>query len=130
MPTKCNTSRETKAVELITTGAVQLFVGQGTAEVTGGKGETYKVTHESCTCPDFTRRGAGCKHRLAVKQLCDEYRQLQAAAERGETIRPSRHLLRALRWPERPQAAGCKECGAPTDFDICFGCFFGQRGAA
>ncbi len=128
MSNRNHSSRETKAQELIRDGAVTLFVGQRYAEVRGSKGETYKVTHESCTCPDFTRRGVECKHRIACRQLCQEYRELKAKAKAGETVRPSRHLLQALRWPVKK--AGCRECGAPTDFDICSGCFFGQRAAA
>ncbi len=130
MPTKNTTSREVRAQELINTGAVTLFVGERYAEVKGSKGETYKVTHEACTCPDFTRRGVECKHRLACRELCRQYRACKAAAQRGETIRPSTALLQAVRWPEKPKATGCRECGAPTDFDICSGCFFGQRAAA
>ena len=69
-----------------------------------------------------------CKHLLSVKQLCQEYRQLKAATERGERVRPSTALLQAIRWPEKPKAkAGCRECGAPTIHDICSGCYFGQR---
>ncbi len=128
MPTKNTTSREAKAQELINTGAVMLFVGERYAEVRGSKGETYKVTHESCECPDFQKRQVECKHRIACRQLCQEYRELKAKAAAGETIRPSRHLLQALRWPVKK--AGCRECGAPTDFDICSGCFFGQQAAA
>ena len=127
MARNTNTSREQRAQELITTGAVTLFVGERYAEVRGTKGETYKVTHESCTCPDFQRRGVECKHRLACRELCRQYRELKAKAAAGETVRPSRHLLQALRWPTK--AAGCKQCGAPTNFDICSGCFFGQAAA-
>jgi hypothetical protein len=129
MPTKNTSSREAKAQELLNTGAVTLYVGQGVAEVLGSRGITYTVTKDQCGCPDFTRRGVECKHRQAVKALCDEYKVCKAAAQRGETIRPSTALLQAVRWPEKPKATGCKECGAPTDFDICSGCFFGQVAA-
>ncbi len=81
-----NTSRETKAQELIESGAVTLLVGTRTAEVRGSRGETYTVTHEACTCKDFERRGVDCKHRIACRLLCEEYRRCKAAAERGETI--------------------------------------------
>ena len=120
-------TREAKATELIPSGAVTLFVGQGTAEVKGSKGVTYTVTKDQCGCPDFTRRGVDCKHRIASRLLCEEFKALKAAAQRGETIRPSRHLLQALRWPVKK--AGCRECGAVTDFDVCSGCFFGQVAA-
>ncbi len=126
MATK-NTSCETKAQELIQTGAVVLLVGTRTAQVRGSKGETYTVTHTTCTCKDFERRGVDCKHRIACRLLCEEYRELKAKAAAGETIRPSRHLLQALRWPVKQ--AGCRECGAVTDFDVCSGCFFGQVAA-
>ena len=128
MARNTTTSREAKAQELLESGAVTLYVGQRYAEVRGSKGETYKVTHEACTCPDFQRRGVDCKHRLACRELCRQYRELKAKAAAGETIRPSYTLLRALRWPVKK--AGCRECAAPTDFDICSGCFFGQRAAA
>ena len=91
-----STTRETKAAELIQSGAVQLFIGEARAEVRGSRGVSYIVTREGCSCPDRQYRGAGCCHELAVKQLCDEFRACRAAAERGERIRPSRHLLQAL----------------------------------
>ena len=122
-----DTSREQRAQELIDAGAVTLYVGQGYADVKGSRGITYTVTRESCGCPDFTQRGVECKHRLAARRLCAEYRELKAKAERGERIRPSTALLQAIRWPTK--ATGCKECGAPTDFDLCSGCFFGQKAA-
>ena len=142
MATKNTSSREARAQELITTGAVTLFVGERYAEVRGSKGETYKVTHEACACPDFTRRGIECKHRLACRELCRQYRELKAAAQRGETVRPSRHLLQALRWPVKADVistdnvanvgnvSGCCECGRPTSQDLCADCFFGQKVAA
>ena len=85
-----------------------------------------------CDCPDRQYRGAGCCHELACCQLCAEYRELKAKAERGETVRPSTALLQAIRWPmlKNFNTPGCRECGAPTDFDICSGCFFMQQGAA
>ena len=125
-----STTREAKAQQLIDASAVTLYVGQGYATVRGSQGVTYTVTKDACGCKDFQRRGGDCKHRLAAKALCAEFRQLKAAAERGERVRPSSALLAAIRWPERPKAkAGCRECGAPTDFDICSGCFFGQVAA-
>ena len=125
-----STTRETKAVELIQSGAVTLFVGQGMAEVKGSGSNVYRVTKDGCTCPDRQKRGQPCKHEIACRQLCAEYRELKAKADQGERIRPSSALLQAIRWPEKPKATGCKECGAPTDFDVCSGCFFGQREAA
>ena len=129
MPNK-DTSRETKAQELIDAGAVALFVGHGYAEVRGSKGVTYTVTRDACGCMDYLRRGGAtdCKHRIAARRLCQEYRELKAKAAAGERVRPSTALLRAIRWPEKPKA-GCRECGAPTDFDVCSGCFFGQVAA-
>ncbi len=127
MATKNTSSRESRAQELINTGAVVLLVGTRTAQVRGSKGETYTVTHTTCTCKDFERRGVDCKHRISARLLCEEYRACKAAAQRGERIRPSSALLQALRWPVKK--AGCRECGAPTDFDVCSGCFFGQVAA-
>ena len=125
-----NTSRDQRAQELIDAGAVTLFVGRGYATVRGSKGVTYTVTKGACGCLDFVRRGVDCKHRRAARRLCAEYRELKAKAAAGERVRPSTALLQAIRWPDRPKApAGCKECGAPTDFDVCSGCFFGQVAA-
>ncbi len=125
-----NNSREAKAQELLQSGAVSLFVGQGYALVQGSGSNVYRVTKDGCTCPDRQKRGQPCKHEIACRQLCAEYRELKAKADQGERIRPSSALLQAIRWPEKPKATGCKECGAPTDFDVCSGCFFGQREAA
>ena len=132
MATKNTSSRETKAQELLHNGAVSLFVGRGYALVQGSGSNVYRVTKDGCTCPDRQKRGLPCKHEIAVRSLCGEYWAWKAKAEQGETIRPSTALLQAIRWPERPKATeptGCKECGAPTDFDICSGCFFGQVAA-
>ena len=30
----------------------------------------YRVTSVSCSCPDYEKRAALCKHRLAVERLC------------------------------------------------------------
>ena len=127
MATKSNTSRETKAQELLDTGAVSLYVGQGYALVQGSGANVYRVTRDGCTCPDRQKRGQPCKYEIACRQLCAEYRDLKAKAEQGERVRPSTALLRAIRWPVKE--VGCKECGAPTDFDLCSGCFFGQVAA-
>ena len=133
MATKNTTSREAKAQELITTGAVTLFVGERYFLVHATNSEIYTVTHESCECPDFTRRGIECKHRLACRELCRQYRELKAAAQRGEKVRPSRHLLQALRWPVKKTGGqgvqfaphtGCRECGRPTQQDLCSDCLF------
>ena len=125
MASKSNSSRETKAQEILKAGVIQLFVGQGRAVVQNLRGSSeYAVTKDGCTCPDHQQRQVACKHMLAVKALCDEYKACKAAARRGERIRPSAALLRALRWPTK--AAGCKDCGAPTGFDVCSGCYFGQ----
>ena len=81
-----------------------------------------------CTCPDRVKRGQTCKHEIAVKHLCDEYHRLKLAAERGERVRPSRHLLQAIRWPTK--ATGCRECGAATQYDLCANCLLIGRVAA
>ena len=130
MATKSTTSRETKAQELINSGAVSLFVGTGTAEVKGSRGITYIVTKDTgCSCPDRQYRGASCCHELAVRQLCAEYRAWKAKAEQGERIRPSSVLLQALRWPEAPKTAACRECGKSTSQGLCADCFLGQVAA-
>ena len=124
------TTREQRAIDLIAASAVKLLIGTGTAEVRGSKGTVYVVTRDGCCCLDRTKRGVACYHEMAVRQLCAEYRELKARAASGERVRPSSALLAAIRWPEKPEAkAGCKECGAPTDFDVCSGCFFGQVAA-
>ncbi len=122
-----NTSRETKAQELLTSRAVSLFVGKGYADVQGSGTNVYRVTKDGCTCPDAAQRGRPCKHEIAVQSLCGEYRAWQVKAGQGERIRPSSALLQALRWPVKE--TGCGECGAPTDFDLCSGCFFGTVAA-
>ena len=125
-----SSTREAKAQEILKAGVIRLFVGQGYALVQNLRGSSeYKVTKAGCTCPDNQQRQVACKHMLAVKALCEEFKACKAAAQRGETIRPSTALLQAIRWPEKPKATGCKECGAPTDFDLCSGCFFGQVAA-
>ncbi len=126
---KQSTTRETKAVELIQSGAVTLYVGQGYAEIKGSGRNVYRVTSTGCTCKDFERRGVDCKHRISARLLCEEFKACKAAAQRGETIRLSSALVAAVRWPEKPKATAtgaCKHCGAPTDFDVCSGCFFGN----
>ena len=119
-----STTREARAQALIDSGAVTLFVGEGRAEVRGSEGVVYVVTKTSCGCKDFTQRGVElCKHRLAAKALCAEYRQLKAAVERGERVRPSSALLAAIRWPEKPKAEACRDCGRPTTQGLCADCF-------
>ena len=114
----------------LTAGAVSLFVGQGYALVQGSGSNVYRVTKDGCTCPDAAKRGRPCKHEIAVKSLCGEYRAWQVKAGQGERIRPSSALLQALRWPTKAAApAGCRECGAPTGFDVCSRCYFGQAAA-
>ena len=134
MPTKNTTSRETKAQALLESGAVELYIGLGVATVQGSKGTIYHVSRGTgCDCPDRIRRDQPCKHELAVKQLCDEYHRLKLAAQRGEKVRPSRHLLQALRWPVKKTGGqgvqfaphtGCRECGRPTQQDLCSDCLF------
>ena len=119
-----NTSRESKAQALLESGAVQLFVGQGHALVTGSKGTTYRVTKAGCECPDAVKRQRDCYHTLAVKQLCAEYHRLKLAAELGERVKPSAALVAAIRWPEKP--SGCRDCGKPTSQGLCADCFTGM----
>ena len=124
MATKSNTSREAKAQELLNSGAVSLYVGQGYALVQGSGSNVYRVTKDGCTCPDATGRGAVCKHELAVRTLCQEYRRLKAAAARGEVVRPTSALIQALDWQFKP--APCRTCGRPTVHDECADCFLGH----
>ena len=130
MSKRDSTTREARAQALLNTGAVSLFVGQGYALVQGSGSNVYRVTKDGCTCPDRQKRGLPCKHEIAVKLLCGEYRAWKAKAGQGERIRPSSALLQAIWWPEKPKTTECQGCGAPTDFDFCSGCFFGQREAA
>ena len=136
MQPKNTSSREVGAQKLLTSGAVNLYVGQRYALVQGMSGKVYRVTKDGCTCPDRQRRGQTCKHEIACRQLCEEFKACKAAAQRGETIRPSRHLLQAIRWSAkvtqgiRGNSAGCRDCGRPTSQSLCSDCLFGQRGAA
>ena len=129
-------TREQRATDLLTAGAVTLFVGRGYALVAGSKGNVYRVTKAGCECSDFRSRGMECKHLLAVKRLCAEYHALKARAEQGERVTPSAALLAALRWlerpaPVRPAASGrCTDCGAPAPKDLCADCFLGYPPAA
>lgn len=133
-----STTREERAAALIREGRVRLHPGKGIATVAGSKGETYTVTKTSCTCPDFTARGLDCKHRIAARQLCAEYRAAAAQARNGETVRPSVGLLRALGWlAETPAPAPvavptgalvdrtgvpyCGKCGADVVNGLCSG---------
>ena len=132
MATKSNTSREQRATELLTSGAVQLFIGEARAEVRGSRGTTYRVTSAGCECPDAAQRGRPCKHEIAVQSLCGEYRAWQVKAGQGERIRPSSALLQALRWPTKAAApAGCRDCGRPLNpivgaqSSLCADCFLG-----
>ncbi len=133
MATKSNTSREAKAQELINTGAVTLYLGRGYAEVKGSGSNVYRVTKDGCCCPDRTKRGQACKHELAVKALCEMFREHRAEAKASGKTRMPAALARALAnaTPATAPAAkaGCTVCSAPTDFDICSGCFFGQVAA-
>ena len=125
-----STTREARAQALIDSGAVTLFVGEGRAEVRGSEGVVYVVTKTSCGCKDFTQRGVEwCKHRLAAKALCAEYRALKAKAAAGERVRPSSALLAAIRWPEKPAPTGCRDCGRPTTQGLCSDCLFGTVAA-
>jgi hypothetical protein len=125
-----STTREQRAQSILNSGAVSLFVGRGYAEVKGSGSNVYRVTSAGCTCPDAAQRGRPCKHEIAVQSLCGEYRAWQVKAGQGERIHPSSALLQALRWPTKAAAPavaqGCRECGAPTGFDVCSGCYFGQ----
>ena len=125
MATKNTSSREAKAQELLNGGAISLYVGKGYALVQGSGGRVYQVGSTGCTCPDATSRQVTCKHELAVRQLCAEYRQLKAAAQRGERVRPSTALLQAIRWPE--PANHCRDCGKATKHDLCADCWLGHQ---
>ena len=125
-----STTREAKAQQLIDSGAVVLHVGQGYATIKGSGNVSYTVTKTSCGCKDFTQRGVEWyKHRLAAKTLCAEYRRLKAAAQCGLRVRPSTALLQAIRWPEKPKAEACRDCGRPLNpivgaqYDLCADCF-------
>ena len=124
-----STTREARAQALIDSGAVTLYVGQGYATVKGSGNVSYTVTKDACGCPDFQRRGINCKHRIAARWLCTEFRLLKELAQRGERVRPSTALLQAIRWPEKPKAKACRDCGRPLNpivgaqYDLCADCF-------
>jgi hypothetical protein len=76
-----------KAATLVERGAVIPERGGFAVESECTPGATYWVDATSCTCPDFQRRGAYCKHQLAVgmqraieKRLAGERRVRPAAA--------------------------------------------------
>ena len=124
MATQNRSTRETRAQALLDSGAVSLFVGKGFAYVRGSGDALYKVTSDGCTCPDFAKRGPGCKHEIAVRRLCAMYREHRSEARAtGRTRMPAalaKALANATPLPSHP----CRECGAPTIHDVCSGCFF------
>jgi predicted nucleic acid-binding Zn finger protein len=64
-------SRVVRAVDIVQGEAGYVIVKQGGLwHVSNGRGSTYIVDGQTCTCPDFETVRAGlCKHRLAVKLL-------------------------------------------------------------
>ena len=76
MARNTTTSRETKARQLVESGAVTLHIGVDVATVKGSGGNVYRVTKDACDCSDFVNRGVDCKHRICVRWLCTEYRLL------------------------------------------------------
>lgn len=44
----------------------------GTATIKGAEGNTYTVSGERCTCPDFRTRGLPCKHMYLLAMALSE----------------------------------------------------------
>lgn len=93
-------SRTDKARQLLLDGKVHLLPGAGYALVDGSNGEQYRVTREACSCKDWEYRHESigdCAHRIAVKQVCAAYREVQRQVrETGFAAMPE-ELDRALR---------------------------------
>lgn len=111
-----DSTRQAKALALIEAGMIRLHPGTGTATAHGRDGAIYLITKaDGCPCPDRIRRGPGCKHERAARQLCEEYRALSRQARRGETVRLSVGLLKALGGIAPRPAFACRHGGsAPT----------------
>ena len=124
MATTKRTTREQRAQELLDNGAVSLFVGRGYANVKGSGDNIYRVTKDGCICPDRQKRGPGCKHELAVKALCEMYREHRSEARATGRTRMPAALAKALANATPVPAHPCRECSAPTIHDVCSGCFF------
>lgn len=62
-------ARMDKAARLVASGAVYPGATGYAVRSECTSGETYWVTPDGCTCPDFAYRGAYCKHQLAVGLL-------------------------------------------------------------
>ncbi len=104
-----STTRQDRADQLLRDGKVALYVGRGFATVAGKTG-TYTVTRDGCTCKDAeTRDRTGCYHALAVRQLCEEFKALKAASERGERVKPSWALINAVRWQASAATAPARD---------------------
>jgi hypothetical protein len=115
-------SREDKARLLVAEGRIRLHPGTGAATAYGSDGAVYSIHKgEGCSCPDRARRGPGCKHEIGCAILCQEYRACAAQARRGETVRPSVNLLRALGWEVGEQSPAPPLChhGDPAPCHWC-----------
>lgn len=103
---KAKVNRFEKAQQLVLDGRIRLHPGTGTATAFGTDGVTYTITRTGCTCPDAVNRDPlGCKHALGAKALCAEYRALAAQARRGEKVRLSVALVKALGGVAAEQSA-------------------------
>jgi len=120
MVTRNSTTREDRAESLLHDGRVALYPGRAFADVIGSKGECYRVDRRGCTCPDYQRRGQDCKHVLAVRQLCRDYRAAQAEARATGRAHLPAHLARAL--VNATQRQRCQRCGVTTAGTLCRPC--------
>ena len=125
MATRQSTSRETKAQALIESGAVTLHLGRGYAHVAGSGGKVYQVSANGCTCPAFAKRGPGCKHELAVRELCRLFREHRSEARTTGRTRMPAVLARALANATPAPVTTCRDCGRPARSGLCADCFIG-----
>jgi hypothetical protein len=112
-----DTTRQAKVQALIDSGAIRLFPGRGYAEVVGSRGTVYQITkQQGCNCLNgMSRDPRSCYHAAATRLLCEEYRLLAKQTRRGETIRPSVGLLKAIGWGVGEQSSAPIPAGALVD---------------
>jgi hypothetical protein len=65
------TNRQTKAIELVATGAltslVEVQTGHFLIPSASAEGAFYVTSDWDCTCPDHANRGVDCKHMVALR---------------------------------------------------------------
>ncbi|HEX2174214.1 MAG TPA: hypothetical protein VHL09_17415 [Dehalococcoidia bacterium] len=97
------TPRQSRAIHLIESGAVAIVPGLPYTIVKGSGKASYKVSRDACECADYRKWGAEqgdpafmCKHREAVRALCDGIRILREEANRTGRVRLPAHVAKAL----------------------------------